>query len=299
MSKRQLIVLVGPTAVGKTKIAVRLAKHFGCEIVSCDSRQFYKELQIGTAKPTVLEMGGVKHHFINSHSIAENYSAGDFEKDALLLFEELFGQNQYVILTGGSGLFVKAITHGLDNLPEVNQKIRNSLMHRLETEGLDTLVSELTELDSAYAEKVDLSNTQRVVRALEVCLQTGKPFSEFHSNPNANRNFEMIKVGLDLPREKLYERINLRVDKMFADGLIEEVESVAEFRSHNALNTVGYKEIFAFFDGLTDEETTKELIKRNTRRYAKRQLTWFRNQDDFTWFSPDDFDAITEFIDNQ
>lgn len=296
MSKRQLIVLVGPTAVGKTNIAVRLAKHFGCEIVSCDSRQFYKELEIGTAKPTVLEMDGVKHHFINSHSIAENYSAGDFERDALVLFEELFEQNKYVILTGGSGLFVKAITHGLDNLPEVNQEIRNNLMHRLETEGLDSLVNELTKLDSAYAEKVDLSNTQRVVRALEVCLQTGKPFSEFHSNANSNRDFEMVKVGLDLPREKLYERINLRVDKMFADGLIEEVKSVAEFRSHNALNTVGYKEVFAFFDGLTDERATKELIKRNTRRYAKRQLTWFRNQDDFTWFSPNDFDEIVEYI---
>lgn len=299
MNKRQLIVLVGPTAVGKTKIAVRLAKHFGCEIVSCDSRQFYKELEIGTAKPTISEMDCVKHHFIDSHSIAQNYSAGDYERDALILFEELFNQNQRIILTGGSGLFVKAITHGLDNLPEVNQEIRNNLMYRLETEGLDSLVAELKKLDPEYAEKVDLSNTQRVIRAVEVCLQTGKPFSDFHSNTFANRDFELIKIGLDLPREKLYERINLRVDKMLADGLIDEAKSVAQYRSHNALNTVGYKEVFDFLDGVTDEETMVEFIKRNTRRYAKRQLTWFRNQDDFTWFSPEDFDEITEFIDNQ
>ncbi len=299
MNKRQLIVLVGPTAVGKTKNAIRLAKHFGCEIVSCDSRQFYKELEIGTAKPSISEMSGVKHHFINSHSITENYSAGDFERDALVLFNELFEQNRRIILTGGSGLFVKAITHGLDNLPEVNLKIRDELMNRLETHGLFSLVKDLIMLDPASAQKLDLSNTQRVVRALEVCLQTGKSFSEFHSNSFVNRDFEMIKIGLDLPREKLYERINLRVEKMLNEGLIEEVKSISEFRWHNALNTVGYKEVFDYLDGKINQDDMKELIKRNTRRYAKRQLTWFRNQDKFTWFSPDKSDEIVEFINNQ
>ena len=216
MNKRQLVVIVGPTAVGKTSVAVQLAKHFACEIVSCDSRQFYKELAIGTAKPTPDEMQGVPHHFVNSHAITQNYSAGDFERDALVLFEQLFATNERIIMTGGSGLFVKAITHGLDNLPEVNQEIRSDLMNRIETEGFNSLVEELKLRDPKYAAKVDLSNTQRVVRALEVCIQTGKPFSEFHINSSVKRDFEIVKIGLDLPREKLYERINLRTESMLA-----------------------------------------------------------------------------------
>jgi tRNA dimethylallyltransferase len=299
MNKLQLVVIVGPTAVGKTNVAVQLAKHFACEIVSCDSRQFYKELAIGTAKPTPDEMQGVLHHFINSHSITQSYSAGDFERDALVLFEQLFAQNERVVMTGGSGLFVKAITHGLDSLPEVNQEIRSDLMNRIETEGFESLVEELNLRDPKYATKVDLSNTQRVVRALEVCIQTGKPFSEFHINSSAKRGFEIVKIGLDLPREKLYERINLRTENMLAAGLVEEVKSVAAFRSHNALNTVGYKEVFDFLDEKTDFETMKELIKRNTRRYAKRQLTWFRNQDSFEWFIPTDVSKMIEFVENQ
>jgi tRNA dimethylallyltransferase len=299
MNKRQLVVIVGPTAVGKTSVAVQLAKHFACEIVSCDSRQFYKELAIGTAKPTPDEMQGVPHHFVNSHAITQNYSAGDFERDALVLFEELFARNERIIMTGGSGLFVKAITHGLDNLPEVNQEIRSDLMNRIETEGFNALVEELKLRDPEYAAKVDLSNTQRVVRALEVCIQTGKSFSEFHRNSSVKRDFEIIKIGLDLPREKLYERINLRTENMLVAGLVEEVKSVAAFRSHNALNTVGYKEVFEFLDEKTDFETMKELIKRNTRRYAKRQLTWFRNQDSFEWFSPNDVSEMIRFVENQ
>ncbi|MFB0906702.1 MAG: tRNA dimethylallyltransferase [Spirosomataceae bacterium] len=299
MNKRQLVVIVGPTAVGKTSVAVQLAKHFACEIVSCDSRQFYKELAIGTAKPTPDEMQGVPHHFVNSHAITQNYSAGDFERDALVLFEQLFATNERIIMTGGSGLFVKAITHGLDNLPEVNQEIRSDLMNRIETEGFNSLVEELKLRDPKYAAKVDLSNTQRVVRALEVCIQTGKPFSEFHINSSVKRDFEIVKIGLDLPREKLYERINLRTESMLAAGLVEEVKSVAAFRSHNALNTVGYKEVFEFLDEKTDFETMKELIKRNTRRYAKRQLTWFRNQDSFEWFSSNDVNEMIKFVENQ
>jgi tRNA dimethylallyltransferase len=299
MNKLQLVVIVGPTAVGKTNVAVQLAKHFACEIVSCDSRQFYKELAIGTAKPTPDQMQGVLHHFVSSHSITQNYSAGDFERDALALFEQLFTQNERVIMTGGSGLFVKAITHGLDSLPEVNQEIRSDLMNRVETEGFESLVEELNLRDPKYAIKVDLSNTQRVVRALEVCIQTGKPFSEFHINSFVKRDFEIVKIGLDLPREKLYERINLRTENMLAAGLVEEVKSVAAFRSHNALNTVGYKEVFDFLDEKTNFETMKELIKRNTRRYAKRQLTWFRNQDSFEWFTPTDVSKMIELVENQ
>ncbi len=299
MNERQLVLVVGPTAVGKTHVAVQLAKHYACEIVSCDSRQFYRELTIGTAKPTPEEMQGIPHHFVNSHSVAEDYSAGNYERDTLQLLDKLFCKSQKVIMTGGSGLFVKAITHGLDELPAIDPAIRSVLMQRLAAEGIEKLADELSQIDPVYAAKVDLQNKQRVVRALEVIEQTGRNFSEFHTNQLVSRPFNFIKVGLERPRVELYDRINNRVDMMLAEGLIDEVKSVLDFREHNALKTVGYKEVFAYLDGENNLPTTTELIKRNTRRYAKRQLTWFKNQDEFTWFLPENLPEIIQFIDNE
>ena len=294
-----LIVIVGPTCVGKTDLTIRLAKQLNAEIISADSRQFYQELNIGTAKPSIAEMQGVKHHFINSHSITEYYSAGNFERDVLQLLDEIFKKSNIAILTGGSGLFIKAITDGLDEMPEIDLILRENLMQQLDNQGLIVLVEKLKQLDPAYCETADLQNTQRVVRALEVCLATGKPFSAFRKKEKTERNFEIIKIGLERPREELYERINQRMDKMLAAGLVNEAKNLLNFRNHNALQTVGYKEVFEFLDGKINEEEMIFLLKRNTRRYAKRQMTWFKNQaegEEFTWFSAADFEEILKFI---
>ncbi|MFD2519564.1 tRNA (adenosine(37)-N6)-dimethylallyltransferase MiaA [Emticicia soli] len=296
-SPKYLILLVGPTAVGKTDLSIRLAHKLNTEIISADSRQFYQELSIGTAKPSVEEMDGIKHHFIDSHSIEAYYSAGDFERDVIKLLEEdIFKRKDVVIMTGGSGLFVKAITDGLDEMPEAPLALRENLMKRLETEGVEQLAAELQKLDPEYAATADLQNSQRVVRALEVCLSTGKPFSEFHKKAKVERNFKFIKIGIERPREELYDRINRRMDIMLANGLEEEVKGLNDYRNHNALQTVGYKEVFEFMDGAYDHSTMVELLKRNSRRYAKRQMTWFKNQDDFQWFNAEDFDGVYGYI---
>lgn len=296
MHKKYLILIVGPTAVGKTDLCVNLAKKLRTEIISCDSRQFYKELSIGTAKPSASEMGGVRHHFIDSHHITEYYSAGDFERDVNVFLEGYFKENDAVIMTGGSGLFVKAITHGLDQMPEAPLEIRNRLMEALKKEGLEPLQKQLSELDPEYYRTMDTMNSQRVVRALEVCLHTGKPFSGFLKNSKTERDYEIIKIALERPREELYARINARMDKMLEDGLLEEVKSLEAFKSHNALQTVGYKEVFGFFDGEYSYEEMVELLKRNSRRYAKRQMTWFKNQDVFEWFNPGNLKEIEIFL---
>lgn len=285
LQKPKLILIVGPTAVGKTTLCIDLAKKLNTDIISCDSRQFYKELSIGTAKPTAQEMQGVRHHLIDSHSIADYYSVGDFERDSLKILDKLFKEKEYVIMTGGSGLFVKAIIDGLDEMPEADLGIRQNLMERLENEGVDVLAEELKNLDPIYAAQVDLKNSQRVVRALEVCIATGKPFTDFRRNTKTERPFEIVKIALDRPREELYQRINQRVNLMLANGLIDEVKSVAQYRQQNALQTVGYKEVFDYLDGTISYEMMVELIKRNSRRYAKRQMTWFKNQDSFEWIS--------------
>lgn len=296
-TNKYLILLVGPTAVGKTDLSIRLAQELNTEIISADSRQFYKELSIGTAKPTTKEMYGIKHHFIDSHSIETYYSAGDFERDVIKLLEgDIFKRKDLAIITGGSGLFVKAITDGLDDMPEAPLALRENLMQRLENEGVEVLAEELRKLDPEYAATADLQNSQRVVRALEVCLSTGKPFSEFHKKTKAARSFEFIKIGIERPREELYDRINRRMDIMLANGLMEEVKGLTNYRNHNALQTVGYKEVFEFLDGAYDYPTMVELLKRNSRRYAKRQMTWFKNQDDFQWFSAEDFEGICRYI---
>lgn len=294
---KYLILLVGPTAVGKTDLSIRLAHLLNIEIISADSRQFYQELSIGTAKPTIEEMDGITHHFVDSHSIANYYSAGDFERDAIRLLEEdIFKRKEAAIMTGGSGLFVKAITDGLDDMPEAPLEIRETLMKRLETEGVETLAAELQKLDPEYCATADLQNSQRVVRALEVCLSSGRPFSEFHKKNKVERNFQFIKIGLERPREELYNRINRRMDIMLANELVDEVKSVAAFRNHNALQTVGYKEVFDYLDGAYNYNTMVELLKRNSRRYAKRQMTWFKNQDNFRWFNAEDFEGIYGYI---
>ncbi|MGR3810431.1 tRNA (adenosine(37)-N6)-dimethylallyltransferase MiaA [Jiulongibacter sp. NS-SX5] len=284
--KKKVVIIAGPTAVGKTDLCIRLAQKFNAEIFSFDSRQFYRELNIGTAKPTPDELAAVKHHFINNKSIEDDYTVSDFEKEILDKLEAYFERKDLAILTGGSGLFAKAITHGFDPIPEIDSSIRNQIEENLETHGLTFLVNQLKDLDPEYCSTADLSNTQRVVRALEVSLSTGKPFSEWHSQQAKERPFEMLKIGLERPREELYQRINKRVDLMMEQGLLNEVKSVSAFRSKNALQTVGYKELFLSLDGDINLEEAIELLKRNTRRYAKRQLTWFRNQDKYSWHNP-------------
>ena len=296
MPKKYLILIAGPTAVGKTDLCVNLAKALQTEIISCDSRQFYKELSIGTAKPTEAEMKGVRHHFIDSHHISDYYSAGDFERDVDTLLNTLFEEKQAVIMTGGSGLFIKAITHGLDDMPEAPVEIRKGLMKRLADEGLAPLQKLLQALDPEYYGSIDIQNSQRVVRALEICIATGRKFSSFQLNTRVQREYEIIKIALERPRDELYERINRRMDQMLAGGLLEEVKALEAYRSHNALQTVGYKEVFGYFDGEYPYEEMVELLKRNSRRYAKRQLTWFRNQDVFEWFNPENEPAILDFI---
>ncbi len=294
-----LLIIAGPTAVGKTALCVRLAKLLNTDIISADSRQFYRELSIGTAKPSVGEMQGIRHHFIDSHSISEYYSAGDFERDCLQLLEELFKTKEVVILTGGSGMFIKAITDGLDEMPEAPLALREQLEERAEKEGLAVLATELQQLDPAYYQEVDKQNHQRIVRALEVCLSTGKPFSSFRKSEKVQRPFRMLKICIDRPREELYARIDARMDAMLAQGLVAEAQSLMAYRNHNALQTVGYKEVFEYLDGTYDYAEMVRLLKRNSRRYAKRQLTWFRNQDEFEWFEAEDELKLLEYLDLQ
>ena len=295
MSKT-LIIIVGPTAVGKTDLCVKIAKLLDTEVVSADSRQFYRELAIGTAKPTIQEMDGVKHHFVNSHSIQDYYSVGDFERDCLAVLEEIFQKKDVAILTGGSGMFIKMITDGIDEMPEVDLTLRQNLAQRLENEGLEALANELKQLDPIYYEEVDIHNTQRVLRALEVCMATGKPFSSFRKNQKVERPFQMIKIALERPREELYTRIDKRMDMMLASGLEAEAKSVMDFREHYALKTVGYREIYEYLDGEYDRDEMVRLLKRNSRRYAKRQMTWFKNQDEFYWFDAKNEEKIIDFV---
>lgn len=291
-----LIIIVGPTAVGKTDLCVKLAQWLACDIVSCDSRQFYKELNIGTAKPSLEEMNGVVHHFIDSHSIEQLYSAGDFERDLNIFLEDYFKKNKVVIMTGGSGLFVDAVVNGLDDMPEAPIDLRAELMQRLENGEKEALQNELKILDPEAYLSLDIQNSQRLVRALEVCLSTGKPYSSFKKKVQKEHFYKIIKIGIERPRDELYERINQRVDNMLEAGLLNEVDTLREFRNKNALQTVGYKEVFGYFDGEYDYAIMVELIKRNTRRYAKRQMTWFKNKDKFEWFDAQAFESIKEFI---
>ena len=286
INSKTLVVVAGPTAVGKTAVAIELAKKLNTEIISADSRQFYREMAIGTAKPTPDELKQAKHHFIDSHSIKDSFSVGDFEEQGLALLEELFKKHDTVILVGGSGLYIKAICEGFDKLPSASPEVRDNLNIEFKNKGIIPLQEKLKVVDPVYYDRVDLNNPQRLIRALEVFETTGIPFSSYRKSTINNRPFRCVKIGLNLPREELYQRINQRVDIMVKDGLAEEVRSLLPYRHFNALNTVGYSEIFDYFDGKTDLVSAIELIKQNTRRFAKRQLTWFRKDKDIVWHSP-------------
>ena len=293
---KTLIVVAGPTAVGKTVAAIKLAQQFNTVVVSADSRQFFREMSIGTAKPDESELVAAKHYFINSHSISESFSVGDFEKQGLALLDELFKVHDKVILAGGSGLYIKAICEGFDDLPVADISVREKLNRQLENEGITTLQKHLQQVDPDYYTQVDLNNPQRIIRALEVFETSGKPFSSYRNATVNKRPFNIIKLALDMPREKLYERINLRVDLMAKQGLIQEVKNLLPYRQLNALNTVGYSELFDYFDGKTSLDEALLLIKQNTRRFAKRQLTWFRKDKDFVWFDAGAPDVIHQMI---
>lgn len=285
MRTKTLLVLYGPTAVGKTATAVQLARHFDTEILSADSRQFYKEMEIGTAVPEPSELLGVPHHFLQHLSVHDSYTAGDFEKDALALLEQLFLKHDLVIMTGGSNMFINAVLYGLDEFPEADPKIREALNDILKTQGIGPLQKELLELDPEYYQQVDLNNPHRLIRALEVCKSTHQPYSSFRKASRKPRPFRVIKAGLQAERETLYERINLRVDLMMERGLLEEVRGLYPLRALNALQTVGYRELFSYFEGSISLQEAVEEIKKNSRRYAKRQLTWMRKDEDIRWFA--------------
>lgn len=297
--KKHVVVLVGPTGIGKTTVGIELAKHLGCEVISADSRQIYRELRIGTATPTGEELAGIPHHLIGARSITDYYNAYLFEQDALALTLDLFSRYNVVILTGGSMMYVDAFCNGIDLLPTVDPKLRTELKQQLEKEGLGSIRRQLKLLDPLFYDQVDLKNPKRVIHALEMCLMTGRPYSEMRTNPKHPRPFNIIKAGLNTEREELYQRINLRVDKMIENGLVEEALKFHPQKHLNAMNTVGYKELFQYLEGDITLERAIELIKRNSRRYAKKQLSWYRRDKEISWFSPDNIKEVIKFVANK
>ena len=296
MTKTYLIVIAGPTGVGKTNLCVQLAQDLNCEIISADSRQFFKEMSIGTAKPTESEMGGVKHHFVDFISIEQEFSAGKFEQEVLHLLPQLYKKNNLAIMTGGSGLYIQAVCLGMNEIPDVDMSFREILYQELNDHGLSPLLQELSIKDPVYFEIVDENNPQRIIRALEICRGTGRPYSSFRTDHRIKRDFEVVKIGLEREREELFARIDERMDLMIEHGLFEEGQKLYEMRHMNALKTVGYKEVFGYLDGTYDLNEAIRLLKRNSRRYAKRQLTWFKKDPEFTWFDPDRFEEILKHI---
>jgi tRNA dimethylallyltransferase len=287
---------VGPTAVGKTSLGIRLALQLGCPIISADSRQFYKEMKIGTAVPTASELAQVRHYFIGNKSVTESYNISQYENDFLELIPELFSIYPSLVMVGGSGLYVNAVCNGIDDMPDTDPVIRNQLNDLLKNEGIGILQQRLLELDPDYYNEVDLKNPVRLQRALEVCLQTRKPYSQFRMKVKKERDFNIVKIGITLDKPVLNNQIEMRVDNMMEEGLLDEVRSLLSFRHFNALNTVGYKELFSYLDGAITLEQAVLNIKTNTRQYAKRQLTWFRKDTDIHWFVPDE---LINLIENQ
>ena len=288
---KYLITIVGPTAIGKTALSIALAQHFKCEIISCDSRQFFKEMTIGTAVPNQQELLAAKHHFIQNKSIFENYTVGDYEKEALLKLEELFQKNNFAILIGGSGLYVDAVLKGFDEFPEIDSKIRAEVNSNYKKLGIEYLQEQLRTLDPDYFQKINmenpqtLQNPQRMMRFVEVCIGTQKPYSSFLNQKKNNRNFSPILIGLEAERQVIYDRINHRVDIMMNEGLLEEARALYPNKALNALQTVGYRELFSYFDGEFSLPFAIEEIKKNTRRFSKRQLTWFKRNENTKWFN--------------
>ncbi|MBP9993355.1 MAG: tRNA (adenosine(37)-N6)-dimethylallyltransferase MiaA [bacterium] len=296
MNKKHLIVIAGPTASGKTATAIKVAKAFDTVIISADSRQFYKELSIGTAAPTEEELSEVKHYFVHNLCIEQSYDVADYEQDVLFLLNELFKQHDVVVMTGGSGLFIDAVCNGLDMIPDISSETRNKVNEIYEKGGLVALQSEVEKVDPEYYKIVDRQNPRRLQRAIEVFLQTGKPYSTFRKNKHVDRDFNIIKTALLWDRDELIMRINRRVDCMMNLGLLDEVKSVYGKRHLNSLNTVGYKELFEYLDGKATLEQAVEQIKINTRQYAKRQMTWLRKNNDYQWFSIDEYDKMLDYI---
>ena len=294
-NKGILVILVGPTAVGKTDLSIALAKKLGCPIISADSRQVYREMRIGTAVPSQEQLNSVQHYFIQNKSIHDRFTAGMFEIEVIALLDKLFEKHPVVLMVGGAGLYIDAVQKGIDDIPIPSEKVRHDLMKKLETEGIESLAALLNELDPDFYNQVDLKNPKRLLRALEVCLTAGKPYSQLRNNFDNKRPFKTVLLGLNLEREILYNRINRRVDLMVAEGLVNEAKALYPQRSCNALNTVGYKELFDHFDGKISLDEAIDLVKRNSRRYAKRQLTWFGKYD-MPWFSPLQEEAITEHL---
>jgi tRNA dimethylallyltransferase len=294
--KSTLLVVTGPTAVGKTSLTLNLAQFLKTEIISADSRQFYREMRIGTARPGEDELHLVHHHFVGHISIHDRYNVSRFESDAMNLLGKLFRDHQIVIMTGGSGLYINAICYGIDDLPDPDDTLRDELKTKYAQEGIESLRTKLRLLDPVYYGEVDIANPKRLLRALEVCISTGRPFSELRKNEHKPRDFDIIRIGLTRDKEELYRRINDRVGRMMEEGLLEEVGKLLPFQHLNALNTVGYKELFPYFDGLISLESAIENIKIHSRRYAKRQMTWFRKDKSIRWFHPDQVAEILNFV---
>ena len=282
----QLVTIIGPTAIGKTDLAIKIAEFYKTDIVSADSRQFYRELNIGTAKPSSSELSKIKHHLINNKSIQEQYNINDFEKDAIESINSIFKKNKVAVLVGGSGLFINSVLYGLDEIPEIDENIRNSLYSDMDSLGIKTLQEKLKLLDPNSYENIDIDNPRRLIRALEVTIGSGKPYSSFLKKTKKTRNFNIITIGLNQDRADLYEKINTRVDNMIKDGLIDEVKGLLELKNLKTLNTIGYSEVFKYIDGVYSKDECINEIKKNTRRYAKRQLTWFKSIENVKWVSP-------------
>ncbi len=294
MNDNTLVVLLGPTAVGKTELGIAVAKLLSCDVISADSRQIYKEITVGTAKPSAEDMQGVAHHFIDMLPLDQYYSAAQYEQDALRLIGQQFGRGRYALMVGGSMMYIDAVTKGIDDIPTINDDVREMMRRRLEEEGLDALCGELRLLDPEYYRIVDKKNPKRIVHALEICYQTGRAYSSFRRNTVKQRPFRIVKIGLRRERESLFGRINARVDQMMRDGLMDEVRAVYPRRGLNSLNTVGYKELFKVIDGEWQLDMAVERIKKNTRVYAKKQMTWFAHDDDIHWIDVDKLDAARQ-----
>ena len=294
--KKKLITISGQTASGKTNLSIRLAQNLNCSIISCDSRQFYKEMSIGTAVPSKLELSKANHYFIHHKSVKDNYTVGNFQNDALKLIENLFKKDDFIILTGGSGMYMDAIVNGIDKFPKIKLGVRELLNEKHNSGGILFLKNKLKELDPEYYDIVDVNNHRRLIRALEVCISTGKPYSSFLNKKNKKYDFESVNFGIKVDRELLYKKINYRVDKMISDGLIKEAKNLLNFKDLNPLNTVGYKELFEHFKGNLTKSQAIEKIKQNTRRYAKRQMTWLKNKN-LVWIENNvEIDEIKRFI---